>query len=264
VSNLAKKLRDKLSDFGNEAPLLSLFYIAVVGFTVVDVMSSFTLPRGSGPFSPKANLGSVGHFTDSQKASLKKIEGELNKASQMHASQADRIAQLGATTSTSTTTSSSHPPIVRERMQSYGSSLSGMSKKQIADKHPKGTKKSHINRMHHHMQRGMEFGPAHDLATKEGFPAAMGSVGFHHGLAHHCTDGVGFHHGVGGKDSRQLPPGLRRRMMARTYESQVVGSHIGKQDLSTSDRANDYAMKNMNGMFGLQGIMPESDGGWTE
>ena len=167
MSNLAKTLRKKLSDFGNEAPLLSLFYVAVVGFTVVDVMSSFSLPRGSGPFSPKANLGSVGHFTDSQKASLKQIEGELNKASQMHASQADRIAQLGATTSTSTTTSSSHPPIVRERMQTYGSSLSGMSKKQIADKHPKGTKKSHINRMHHHMQRGKDFNTAHNLATRK-------------------------------------------------------------------------------------------------
>ena len=250
MSNLAKTLRKKLSDFGNEAPLLSLFYVAVVGFTVVDVMSSFSLPRGSGPFSPKANLGSVGHFTDSQKASLKQIEGELNKASQMHASQADRIAQLGATTSTSTTTSSSHPPIVRERMQTYGSSLSGMSKKQIADKHPKGTKTSHINRMHHHMQRGKDFNTAHNLATKEGFPAAMGSVGFHHG--------------VGGNDSRQLPPGLRRRMMARTYESQVAGAHLGKQDLSTSDRAHDNAMKSMSGMFDLQGVMPESDGGWTE
>ncbi len=227
-----------------------MFYIAVVGFTVVDVMSSFTLPRGSGPFSPKANLGSVGHFTDSQKTSLKQIEGELNKASQMHASQADRIAQLGASTSTSTTTSSSHPPIVRERMQSYGSSLSGMSKKQITDKHPKGTKKSHINRMHHHMQRGKDFNTAHNLATKEGFPAAMGSVGFHHG--------------VGEKDSRQLPPGMRRRMMSRTYESEVAGAHLGKQDLSTSDRAQDHAMKSMSGMFDLQGVMPESDGGWTE
>ena len=217
MSNLAKTLRKKLSDFGNEAPLLSLFYVAVVGFTVVDVMSSFSLPRGSGPFSPKANLGSVGHFTDSQKASLKQIEGELNKASQMHASQADRIAQLGATTSTSTTTSSSHPPIVRQRMQSYGSSLSGM---------------GHCN------------------CASPSCPS--------------CKQGVGFHHGVGGKDSRQLPPGLRRRMMSRTYESQVAGAHLGKQDLSTSDRAHDNAMKSMSGMFDLQGVMPESDGGWTE
>ena len=223
MSNLAKTLRKKLSDFGNEAPLLSLFYVAVVGFTVVDVMSSFSLPRGSGPFSPKANLGSVGHFTDSQKASLKQIEGELNKASQMHASQADRIAQLGATTSTSTTTSSSHPPIVRQRMQEHaGGGLSGFH----------GAGMGHCN------------------CASPSCPS--------------CKQGVGFHHGVGGKDSRQLPPGLRRRMMSRTYESQVAGAHLGKQDLSTSDRAHDNAMKSMSGMFDLQGVMPESDGGWTE
>jgi len=185
VSNLAKTLRKKLSDFGNEAPLLSMFYIAVVGFTVVDVMSSFTLPRGSGPFSPKSNLG--------------------------------------ATTSTSTTTSSSHPPIVRQRMQEYaGGGLSGFH----------GAGMGHCN------------------CASPSCPS--------------CKKGVGFHHGVGEKDSRQLPPGMRRRMMSRTYESEVAGAHLGKQDLSTSDRAQDHGMKSMSGMFDLQGVMPESDGGWTE
>lgn len=212
-----------MSDFGNEAPLLSLFYVAVVGFTVVDVMSSFSLPRGSGPFSPKANLGSVGHTTKSQQRKLDKIEGELRKASKMHASQADRISQLGATTSTSTTTSSSHPPIVRQRMQEYaGGGLSGF------------------------------------------HGAGMGHCNCANPSCPSCKQGVGFHHGVSGKDSRQLPPGLRRRMMSRTYESQVAGAHLGKQDLSTSDRAHDNAMKSMSGMFDLQGVMPESDGGWTE
>ena len=124
-----------------------------------------------------------------------------------------------------------------------------MTKSQIRDKHPKGTKKGHIDRMHHHMQKGMEFGPAHDLATKEGFPA-MGSIGFHHG--------------VGEADSRQLPPGLRRRMMSRTYESTVPGPHLGKQDISVTDRANNNAMKNVSGMYGLSGILPETGGGWTE
>ena len=36
---------------------------------------------------------------------------------------------------------------------------------------------------------------------------------------------------------------------------------LKKQDLSTSDRAHDNAMKSMSGMFDLQGVMPESDGG---
>lgn len=87
---------------------------------------------------------------------------------------------------------------------------------------------------------------------------AGGSLSGFHGA------GVGFHDGVGEKDSRQLPPGLRRRMMARTFESQVSGAHLGKQDISVRDRANDSAMKNVSGMYGLSGILPETGGGWTE
>ena len=57
------------------------------------------------------------------------------------------------------------------------SRLSGMTTQQIRDKHPKGTKESHIQRMHHHMERGMEFGPAHDQAGQDGFPAGnLGGV----------------------------------------------------------------------------------------
>lgn len=214
-----KNMRTKIGNFANDAPLLSLFYLAVVGFTAVDVMSSFTLPRGNGPFSPKSNLG--------------------------------------ASTSTSTSTSSSHPPIVRESLQEHGgvgmSGLHGlgMTKSQIAAKHPKGTKKSHINRMHKHMESGMEFGPAHSRAVSDGYPA-MGS------------SALGFRHGVGEKDSRQLPPGMRRRMMSRTYESEVSGAHLGKQELSVKDRANDHATKSFSAMYGLSGITPESEGGWTE
>ena len=50
--------RKQLSKFADESPILSLLYIGFIGFTVVDMMSSFSLPRGKGPFSPKAaNLG---------------------------------------------------------------------------------------------------------------------------------------------------------------------------------------------------------------
>ena len=113
-------LKSDMKRFSNEHPLMSLFYIGVIGFTAIDLMSSFTLPRGKGPFS------GIGHITSNQQTKIDKIEGELRKASKMHASQADRISQLGATTSTSTTTSSSHPPIVRESMQQHaGGSLSG-------------------------------------------------------------------------------------------------------------------------------------------
>ena len=54
--------------------------------------------------------------------------------------------------------------------------LGSMTKAQIKAKHPKGTKQSHIDAMHKHMQDGMEFGPAHDQAVKDGFPA--GNLGF--------------------------------------------------------------------------------------
>ena len=54
--------------------------------------------------------------------------------------------------------------------------LGSMTKAQIRAKHPKGTKQSHIDAMHTYMQDGMEFGPAHDQAVKDGFPA--GNLGF--------------------------------------------------------------------------------------
>lgn len=54
----------------------------------------------------------------------------------------------------------------------------GMTKSEIAAKHPAGTKKSHISRMHSHMKKGMEFGPAHNRAVSDGYPAtgALGGV----------------------------------------------------------------------------------------
>lgn len=210
-------LKNEIKRFSNEHPLLSIMYIGFLGFTAIDLASSFTLPRGKGPFS------GVGHITSKQKTKIDKIEGELRKASKMHASQADRISQLGATTSTSTTTSSSHPPIVRESMQQHaGGSLSGF------------------------------------------HGAGMGHCNCANPSCPSCKNGVGFHHGVGESDSRQLPPGLRRRMMARTYESSVAGSHLGKQDISVKDRSHDNAMKNVSGMYGLSGVLPETGGGWTE
>ena len=52
-----------------------------------------------------------------------------------------------------------------------------MTAAQIRAKHPKGTKEPHIKRMHQHMKEGMEFGPAHNKAVKEGFPAGnLGGV----------------------------------------------------------------------------------------
>jgi hypothetical protein len=60
---------------------------------------------------------SLGHITSGQRGKLTKIEGELRKASQMHASQADRISQLGASTSTTSSTSTSHAMMHRPRTE---------------------------------------------------------------------------------------------------------------------------------------------------
>ena len=83
----------ELKRFGSQHPILSLIYITMLGFTAVDVMSSFTLPKGKGPFSTRQGL--LPSVTD--------------------------IADLGGSTSTSTSTSTSHPPhIVRERLIRHG------------------------------------------------------------------------------------------------------------------------------------------------
>jgi hypothetical protein len=55
--------------------------------------------------------------------------------------------------------------------------LGSMTLPQIRDKHPAGTKESHIKRMHHHMEKGRKFAPAHNLSTKEGFtPGNLGGA----------------------------------------------------------------------------------------
>ena len=87
-----------MKKFSDDHPFQSLFYIAVLGFTVVDVMSSFTLPRGQGPFSTyRGRLPNpVSTFTSDTKG-------------------------LSGSTSTTTSTSTSHPPsVVRERLIQHG------------------------------------------------------------------------------------------------------------------------------------------------
>lgn len=66
-----------------------------------------SMKKEEGEFWP--GMSGIGHVDSAQKKKLSEIEKELRKASKMHKSQADRIKNLGATTSTSTTTSSSHP-----------------------------------------------------------------------------------------------------------------------------------------------------------
>ena len=50
----------------------------------------------------------LGGMSKSQREELNKIQSELRKASKMHAGQADRISQLGGSTSTTTSSATSH------------------------------------------------------------------------------------------------------------------------------------------------------------
>ena len=48
--------RKQLTKFADDHPILSLIYIGMFSFTAVDVLSSFTLPKGKGPLLPEETL----------------------------------------------------------------------------------------------------------------------------------------------------------------------------------------------------------------
>jgi len=90
---------------------------SVIAFAAVEaiktVWESVTNPKGQSPFSTYNDVRSgyivdtLGHITGNQKKELDAITDELYAASKKHAGQADRIKQLGST-STTTSTSSAH------------------------------------------------------------------------------------------------------------------------------------------------------------
>ena len=200
----------ELKRFGSQHPILSLLYITMLGFTAVDVMSSFTLPKGKGPFSTRQGL--LPGVTD--------------------------IADLGGSTSTSTSTSTSHPPhIVRERLMRHGTygELSGAPK---------------------HFHSFSE--PVKDHWGKYPGGETIGTEGYTHAHLGGSTSTTT------STSSTHLPPGLRRRLLSRTLETEVSGSHLGKQTLSTQDRMKESGNNEFDAMFGLHGLTPEVGAGWTE
>lgn len=90
---------------------------SVIAFAAVEaiktIWESTTNPKGQSPFSTYDDVRSgyivdrLGHITGNQKKELNAITDELYAASKKHAGQADRIKQLGST-STTTSTSSAH------------------------------------------------------------------------------------------------------------------------------------------------------------
>tara|TARA_B100001146_G_C16064352_1_gene383548 strand:- start:227 stop:775 length:549 start_codon:yes stop_codon:yes gene_type:complete len=61
-----------------------------------------------------------------------------------------------------------------------------------------------------------------------------------------------------------VPPALRRRIAAGQQLDEVQGSHLGKQMLSEVDIGEDDAEVNAASMFGIAGMSPVMEGGWTE
>ena len=202
--------RSELKRFGNEHPFVSLLLATMIGFTAVDVLSSFSLPKGKGPFSTRS--GAMPAVVSS-------------------------VTDLGST-STSTSTSSSHPPhIVRERLMRHGTygELSGAPK--------------HFHSFSEPVKDHWGTHPGGETIGTEGYTHA------HLGGSTSTTTST---------SSTHLPPSMRRRMMARTLETEVSGSHLGKQVLSEADDTQTSGMSGYNSMFSLDGLIPETGNGWTE
>ena len=103
--------REELSKFFDHHPFLSIAFTVAGAFTVYETINAVKAPKGEGPFS------NMGHLSKKQKETLSAVEKELYGASKMHRSQAKRISQLGASTSTTTSTSSSHAMMDRPLTQ---------------------------------------------------------------------------------------------------------------------------------------------------
>ena len=165
----------------------------------------------------------------------------------------------------------------------------GMSKAQIMAKHPKGTKQSHINSMHENMKSGMEFGPAHNQAIKDGHPAlgsylgASTSTSSSSSTSHAMMDrpltedimpsrrvghsdffGIN-HHVIGASNlgSSNLPPAMRRRISQRQRGTGPVGTY-GNVALDYEDNVELSNYDAVGNLYGLGGMSPEAGTGWTE
>ena len=103
--------RKEISKFFDYHPFLSIAFTVAGAFTIYETINAVKAPKGEGPFS------GIGHLTKKQKEVLSTVEKELYGASKMHKSQAQRISQLGASTSTTTSTSSSHAMMDRPLTQ---------------------------------------------------------------------------------------------------------------------------------------------------
>jgi len=109
--------RAEVSKFIDLHPIVSAFGALSMAYSFNRLYQAFTSPEGSSPYA--STWEGLGHITDEQQEKLEKIQTELKAASKMHASQAERLTQLGASTSTTTSTSASHGMMPRMTAPTY-------------------------------------------------------------------------------------------------------------------------------------------------
>lgn len=107
----------EVSKFIDLHPIVSAFGALSMAYSFNRLYQAFTSPKGSSPYATAWN--GVGHLSNEQKEKLEDIQTELKAASKMHAGQAKRLKQLGASTSTTTSTSASHGMMPRMTAPTY-------------------------------------------------------------------------------------------------------------------------------------------------
>lgn len=147
------------------------------------------------------------------------------------------------------------------------SSMLGMSKAQIAAKHPKGTNEGHINEMHALMKQGYSFEEAHNEANRRGFtPGALGaststttSTSASHAMmpkdaAPTLLETQGASSGMFGR-MRATPPSLRRRI-AQGVGLGNANPFSGRQDISAK-REEVNLTGAVSNLYSMEGFVPE-------
>jgi hypothetical protein len=278
-----KGIVKQISNYGEKHPYVTLALAGTFGYYFYENMVK---PRMSneGP-NMMMNPAGIGHLSEHQSSELKKITGELNKASKMHKSQADRIDALGMTTSTSTTTSSSHIPSMRGEGAGetsmhipHGSGLFGLGRTIKPDTptdrflHEQTITKSVAGRSNpaaHLMDRRVERNPPahlmHDEVQRGGkeLPGMMGLGSHCNGLGSHCTARGNPHCHCGG-GMRGFSPSARRRVGHANKSSGLGYSPTFDTQFSNQEAMVMGDLKKHEDILGFSGMMPLQGGDWHE
>jgi len=252
-----KGIVKQISNYGEKHPYVTLALAGTFGYYLYENMIK---PRmaDEGP-NMMMNPAGIGHLSEHQSSELKKITGELNKASKMHKSQADRIDALGMTTSTSTTTSSSHIPSMRGE---------GAGETSMEIPHGSGLFGAR-NPASHIMDRVVERNPpAHlmyDEVQREGkeLPGMMGLGSHCNGLGSHCNARGNPHCHCGG-GMRGFSPSARRRVGHANKSSGLGYSPTFDTQFSNQEAMVMGDLKKHEDILGFSGLMPLQGGDWHE